>query len=171
MCFIWAVEKPPYRPFHPLRSANSRLAHRNGRPSGRRSLARRCKELLFRKAVFPPFLPPDGLRRHPVQNAREILGDIEVFRLSAGNDGLRERLERLPEAQRLQISNSLSQMRQYCEMPLMILKAEELVGGEAAMDQILHALFNRELDPMYPYLTYEEFLDACGLTEEALDLA
>ena len=82
-----------------------------------------------------------------------------------------EYLERLPEAQRLQISNSLSQMRQYCEMPLMILKAEKLVGGEAAMDQILHALFNRELDPMYPYLTYEEFLDACGLTEEALDLA
>ena len=22
------------------------------------------------------------------------------------------------------------------------------------MDQILHDLFNRELDPMYPYLTY-----------------
>ena len=82
-----------------------------------------------------------------------------------------EYLERLPEAQRLQISNSLSQMRQYCEMPLKILKAEELVGGEAAKDRILHALFNRELDPMYPYLTYQEFLDACGLTEEALDLA
>ena len=82
-----------------------------------------------------------------------------------------EYLGRLPEAQRLQISNSLSQMRQYCEMPLKILKAEELVGGETAMDRILHALFNRELDPMYPYLTYEEFLDACGLTEEALDLA
>ena len=81
-----------------------------------------------------------------------------------------EYLERLPEAQRLQISNSLSGMRQYCEMPLKILKAEELVGGEEAMDQILRALFNRELDPMYPYLTYQEFLDACGLTEEALNL-
>ena len=45
------------------------------------------------------------------------------------------------------------------------------MGGEAAMARILHALFNRELDPMYPYLTYQEFLDACGLTEEALDLA
>ena len=42
---------------------------------------------------------------------------------------------------------------------------------EAAMDQILHDLFNRELDPMYPYLTYQEFLDACGLTEEDLNLA
>ena len=25
-------------------------------------------------------------------------------------------------------------------------------------------------DSMYPYLTYQEFLDACGLTEEALNL-
>ena len=31
-------------------------------------------------------------------------------------------------------------------------------------------LFNRELDPMYPYLTYQEFLDACHLTEEDLNL-
>ena len=82
-----------------------------------------------------------------------------------------EYLERLPESVRLNISNSLSGMRQYCEMPLKILKAEELVGGEEAMDQILNSLFNRELDPMYPYLTYQEFLDACGLTEEDLNLA
>ena len=114
MCFIWAGEKPPYRPFHPLRSANSRLAHRNGRPSGRRSLARSCKELLFRKAVFPPFPPPDGLRRHPVQNAREILGDIEVFRLPAGNDGLRERLERLltdVQKQKAKVIQQLAEVR------------------------------------------------------------
>ena len=81
-----------------------------------------------------------------------------------------EYLERLPESVRLNISNSLSGMRQYCEMPLKILKAEQLVGGEEAMDQILNGLFNRELDPMYPYLTYQEFLDACGLTEEDLSL-
>ena len=81
-----------------------------------------------------------------------------------------EYLERLPESVRLNISNSLSGMRQYCEMPLKILKAEQLVGGEEAMDQILNSLFNRELDPMYPYLTYQEFLDACRLTEEDLSL-
>ena len=81
-----------------------------------------------------------------------------------------EYLERLPESVRLNISNSLSGMRQYCEMPLKILKAEQLVGGEEAMDQILNSLFIRELDPMYPYLTYQEFLDACGLTEEDLSL-
>ena len=44
------------------------------------------------------------------------------------------------------------------------------MGGEAAMDQILNRLFNRELDPVYPYLTYQDFLHACGLTEEDLNL-
>ena len=39
-------------------------------------------------------------------------------------------LEALPEEERLEISNSLRYVRQYCEMPLKILKAEELVGGE-----------------------------------------
>ena len=81
-----------------------------------------------------------------------------------------EYLEMLPEAERLRISNSLSGMRQYCEMPLKLLKAEQLVGGEDAMDQILYDLFNREIAPMYPYLTYDEFLSACGLTEEDLNL-
>ena len=81
-----------------------------------------------------------------------------------------EYLDRLPEAQRLKITNDLAYVRQYCEMPLKLLKAEQLVGGEAAMDQILQALFVRELDPMYPYLTYQDFLDACGLTEEDLRL-
>ena len=81
-----------------------------------------------------------------------------------------EYLEMLPEQVQLAISNSLSQVRQYNEMPLKIWKAEQLVDGEEAMDQILHDLFNRELDPMYPYLTYQEFLDACGLTEEDLNL-
>ena len=66
-------------------------------------------------------------------------------------------LEALPEEERLEISNSLRYVRQYCEMPLKILKAEQLVGGEEAMDRILRGLFNRELDPMYPYLTYQDF--------------
>lgn len=79
-------------------------------------------------------------------------------------------LEKLPEDKQIEIAGNLSYVRQYCEMPLKILKAEELVGGEAAMDQILSGLFNRELDPAYPYLTYQEFLDACGLSEEDLNL-
>lgn len=80
-------------------------------------------------------------------------------------------LENLPEEKQLEISGNLKQVRQYSEMPLKILKAQELTGGKEAMDQILHDLFNRELDPAYPYLTYQEFLDACGLGEEDLNLA
>ena len=82
-----------------------------------------------------------------------------------------EYLDILPEDKRLEIENSLTYVRQYCEMPLKILKAEELVGGEESMDKILYGIFNRELDPMYPYLTYEEFLEACGLRVEDLSLA
>lgn len=81
-----------------------------------------------------------------------------------------EYLETLPEGERLRISNSLSGMRQYSEMPLKLLKAEKLVGGEETMDQILRDLFNREIDPVHPYLTYDEFLSACALTEEDLNL-
>ncbi len=40
-----------------------------------------------------------------------------------------EYLEMLPEEEQLDITNSLSGVRQYCEMPLKILKAEKLVGG------------------------------------------
>lgn len=79
-------------------------------------------------------------------------------------------LAALPADKQLEITNKLTYVRQYCEMPLKILKAEALVGGEAEMDQILNELFNREIDPMAPFLTYEDFLDACGLTEEALNL-
>ena len=81
-----------------------------------------------------------------------------------------EYLEKLPEEEQLNIAGSLSGVRHYSEMPLKILKAEQLVGGEAAMDRILHDLFNREIDYSYPYLTYQNFLDACGLTEEDLNL-
>ncbi|MHA6530797.1 M1 aminopeptidase family protein [Paenibacillus sp. BAC0078] len=81
-----------------------------------------------------------------------------------------EYMERLPKSYRTELANSLSQMRQYSEMPLKILKAEQLVGGEKKMDDILSGLFNREVDPNSPYLTYQQFLDACGLTKEELKL-
>ena len=81
-----------------------------------------------------------------------------------------EYLNALPEQYQTELANSLRGVRHYNEMPLKILKAEKLVGSEEAMDAILSGLFNRELDPMYPYLTYQDFLDACGLTEEALML-
>ena len=82
-----------------------------------------------------------------------------------------EYLSALPEQYQLDIANSLRGMRQYNEIPLKILEAEAMVGGGEAMDEILKGLFGREQNPEYSYLTYQEFLDACHLTEENLNLA
>ncbi len=66
----------------------------------------------------------DYAREHYVDQWR---GEVEDYYL---NFYVRrpEYLEALPEAERLAISNSLSGMRQYSEMPLKILKAEGSVG-------------------------------------------
>jgi len=53
----------------------------------------------------------------------------------------------------------------YSLMPLEIYRAAELVGGEKAMDKILAGLAQSN---NYEILTFQEFLDACGLTKEAL---
>lgn len=55
-------------------------------------------------------------------------------------------------------------------MPLKILKAEQLVGGEEKMDQILSDLYINGGTEESPYLTYQDFLNACGLEEGDLDL-
>ena len=50
----------------------------------------------------------------------------------------------------MEISNSSGYVRQYCEMPLKILKAEQLVGGEEAMDRILRACSTGSWIPCIP---------------------
>lgn len=76
----------------------------------------------------------------------------------------------LPQSYQDMLASNYTRIRQYCEMPLKILKAEQLVGGEEAIDTILSDLFQRELDPMNPYLTYDDFLNACNLTREDLNI-
>lgn len=82
-----------------------------------------------------------------------------------------EYLEKLPERYREQLRATNKTVNQYRRMPLMILKAEELVGGEEKMDEILHNMFTEynKIDEQY-LVTYKEFLDYCGLTEEDLEL-
>ncbi len=58
-----------------------------------------------------------------------------------------------------------SKVIKYCLMPLKIYKAAELVGGEDVMDGILSKL---SMADTYEMLSYQEFLDACGLMEEDL---
>jgi len=82
-----------------------------------------------------------------------------------------EYLDKLPEQYRAQLNTRNRVTNLYSRMPLMILKAEQLVGGEEKMDVILRSVqkefanngFNR------PF-TYKDFLDACGLREEDLIL-
>jgi hypothetical protein len=83
-----------------------------------------------------------------------------------------EYFDMLPEKYQAGILNSYTSMRQYCEMPLMILKAEEAAGGEEAFDNILRDIFNREYNEDFSnvFLSYELFLEYCGLTEEDVNL-
>ena len=80
-----------------------------------------------------------------------------------------EILSQLTEQLQDSIQAELNTIREYQEMPLKILKAEKLVGGEEKMDDILYRL-SVEVDPNDPYLSYEDFLKACNLTKEDLQL-
>ena len=57
-------------------------------------------------------------------------------------------------------------------MPLMLLKAEEKLGGEEEMDKVLQELYSRNLEFRLNETgcTYQDFLDTAGLTEEDLKL-
>ncbi|MCG4580940.1 M1 family aminopeptidase [Clostridium cochlearium] len=58
-------------------------------------------------------------------------------------------------------------VRLYSKLPLQILKAEKLVGGEDKMDKILAKLYNNKSKTK---ITWQDFLDACELKEEELNL-
>lgn len=82
-----------------------------------------------------------------------------------------EYLDRLPEKYRIQLANENSSINMYMRMPLMILRAEELLGGEENMDKVLQKMFaDRDNYREYPYFTYEDFLYYCALTKEDLEL-
>lgn len=55
-------------------------------------------------------------------------------------------------------------------MPLMILKAEKLVGGEKKMDKILKKMYADRDDFRETGFSYEDFLNYCGLTAQDLEL-
>jgi hypothetical protein len=83
-----------------------------------------------------------------------------------------EYLEKLPGKYQGGLISRNSGVNLYFRMPLMIYKAQQLVGGEEKMDEILKNIYgNRE---MYSYhqnpFTYQNFLEACGLKEEDLKL-
>ena len=78
-----------------------------------------------------------------------------------------EYLEILPEKFADQISDWNRVTRLYAKMPLQILKAAELVGGEDKMDKILAKLHEKSSKEK---ITWQNFLDGCGLKEEDLNV-
>lgn len=81
-----------------------------------------------------------------------------------------EYLMMLPEQHQVTLSNMIFDACTYAKAPLQILKAEQLIGGEEKMDEILQGLFVNGGTEMPPFITWQDFLDACGLTEDQLSL-
>ncbi|MDE7029338.1 MAG: hypothetical protein K2P63_05080 [Lachnospiraceae bacterium] len=81
-----------------------------------------------------------------------------------------EYLELLPSVYQTSLELSNRSVNQYQRMPLMILKAEALVGGEAQMDEILRKIY-ADRDAFHDNkFRFSDFLNYCGLTEEDLRL-
>ena len=77
-------------------------------------------------------------------------------------------ISRLSEEHQASIQALIFDASTYGKAPLQVKQAETLVGGEAAMDAILQTLFQQGGTEMPPYVTWQDFLDACGLTEDQL---
>lgn len=78
-----------------------------------------------------------------------------------------EYIGKLPEKYAMMITANNSGINFYSRMPLMLLKAATLVGGEDKLDDILAKLFQEKSGDI---LTYDDFLNACKLTKEDLQL-
>lgn len=81
-----------------------------------------------------------------------------------------EYLNILPEKYISRLQTQISSINTYSNMALKIYKAARLVGGEEKMDAILAGLYKNSKTKMPPYITWHDFLNACGLTEEDLNI-
>ena len=109
---------------------------------------------------------------HGEAYAKQFYVDIwqEKYRDLQENYYLRnpEYLQMLPEKQQATLNALIFDSCTYAKAPLQILKAERLIGGEAEMDRILQELFQNGGTEMPPFITWQDFLDACSLTEDQL---
>ena len=91
-----------------------------------------------------------------------------------------EYLEKLPDSYRVNILNGVESIKKYSLMPLMLLKAEEKLGGEEAMDEVLQKLYSVNDGNLFggeenmfdgtSGVSFQDFLDISGLTEEDLEI-
>lgn len=82
----------------------------------------------------------------------------------------KEYIKMLPKKYQARINTSNFEINLYNRMPLMILKAEELVGGEEKMDNILSKMYADRNQYKETGFSYQDFLMYCGLKEEDLYL-
>lgn len=81
-----------------------------------------------------------------------------------------EYLEKLPEKYRTELIYVNEGTNQYQRMPLMILKAEKLAGGEEKMDRILRNMYADREAFRGSGFSYQDFLEYCGLDAGELKL-
>lgn len=83
-----------------------------------------------------------------------------------------EYFKKLPKKYRARLNQQNESINWYSRMPLMIKRAEELVGGEEKMDAILQGMYkeNSLQNPNSDLFTFQDFLNACNLTKEDLYL-
>lgn len=81
-----------------------------------------------------------------------------------------EYLNILPEKYVSNLQSLFATTNTYSGMAFKIYKAAQLVGGEEKMDAILAKLYKNGGTEMPPYITWHDFLNACGLKEEDLNL-
>ncbi len=85
-----------------------------------------------------------------------------------------EYIDKLPAFLRIKLDRENDSVNHYSRMALMLLQAERLLGGEAAMDEKLHEIYNKytemEADGDYntDAVSFDDFLTLCGLREEEL---
>ncbi len=81
-----------------------------------------------------------------------------------------EYLKILPEKYAAELRSGNIGTGEYSLMPLQIYKAAGLAGGEERMDAILAGLYKNGGETMPPFITYGDFLKACGVSAKELDL-
>ncbi|KEI76234.1 membrane protein [Clostridium botulinum B2 128] len=110
-------------------------------------------------------------KTHGEEYAKKNYVDIWKARVKENNNNFYTRhpeyLKILPQRYVRDIDGNDRVLRQYSKLPLQILKASKLVGGEDKMDEILAKLYKNKSKTR---ITWQDFLNACELKGGELNL-
>ncbi|KOM98093.1 membrane protein [Clostridium botulinum] len=110
-------------------------------------------------------------KTHGEEYAKKNYVDIWRARVKENNNNFYTRhpeyLKILPKRYVRDIDDNDRTLRLYSKLPLQILKASKLVGGEDKMDEILAKLYKNKSKTQ---ITWQDFLNACELKGEELKL-